>query len=110
VEITCDTVAFIRQGEVIAMRDLHESPEGEIHVTIRARNLSPEILAGLSQWASSVNGDGERLKLSTNSKQHLPQILRYLVTGNVEVYEFTPTHVSLEESFLEIMGDEQGAE
>jgi ABC-2 type transport system ATP-binding protein len=110
VEITCDTVAFIKQGEVIAMRDLHESPEGEVHVTIRARNLSPEILAGLSQWASSVNGDGERLNLSTNSQEHLPQILRYLVAGNVEVYEFTPKHVSLEESFLEIMGDERGSE
>jgi ABC-2 type transport system ATP-binding protein len=110
VEITCDTVVFIKQGEVIAMRDLHQSPEGEIHVTIRAHNLSPEILKGLSQWASSIDGDGERLNLATNSREHLPQILRYLVAGDVEVYEFTPKHVSLEESFLEIMGDEKGSE
>jgi ABC-2 type transport system ATP-binding protein len=110
VEITCDTVAFIKQGEVVATRDLHDSPKGEVHITIRARNLSPQILAGLSQWAPSINGDGERLNLSTHSREHLPQILRYLVTSNVEVYEFTPKHVSLEESFLEIMGDERGSE
>ena len=110
VEITCDTVAFIKQGEVIATRDLHESPEGEVQVSIRAHNLSPEILAGLSQWSVSVRCEGDRLNLLTDSQKHLPQILRYLVAGNVEVYEFTPKHVSLEESFLEIMGDEQGSE
>jgi len=110
VEITCDTVAFIKQGEVIAMRDLHESPEGEVRVTIRARNLSPEILTGLSQWASSINRDGEQLTLSTNSKEHLPQILRFLVDNDVQVYEFTPKHLSLEDSFLEIMGDGRSSE
>jgi ABC-2 type transport system ATP-binding protein len=110
VEITCDTVAFIKQGEVISMRDLHESPEGEVRVTIRALNLSPETLAGLSQWASSINSDGERLTLTTNSNEHLPRILRHLVAGNAEVYEFSPKHLSLEESFLEIMGDERSSE
>ncbi len=108
VEVTCDMVAFIKQGEVIATRDLQETPEGEIHISIRARNVSPGVLAGLSQWASSVRHEGERLDVSINSKEHLPQILRYLVAGNVEVYEFTPKHVSLEESFLAIMGEAQG--
>jgi ABC-2 type transport system ATP-binding protein len=110
VEITCDTVAFIKQGEVISMRNLHESPEGEVRVTIRALNLSPETLAGLSQWASSINSDGERLTLTTNSNEHLPRILQHLVAGNAEVYEFSPKHLSLEESFLEIMGDERSSE
>jgi hypothetical protein len=36
--------------------------------------------------------------------------LRYLIAGNAEVYEFTPKHLSLEESFLEIMGDERSSE
>ncbi len=110
VEITCDTVAFIKQGEVVATRDLHDSPEEEVHITIRARNLSPEILTGLSQWVSSVHVENECLNLSTSSKEHLPQILRYLVTANADVYEFTPKHVSLEESFLQLMGDGRGSE
>lgn len=110
VEITCDIVVFIKQGEVIATRDLRASPDGEVHVAIRARNLQPEILAGLSNWASSVHCEGERLSLSTHSRELLPQILRHLVASNVEVFEFTPQHLSLEESFLRIMGEEQGSE
>jgi len=108
VEITCDTVVFIKQGEVIGTRDLRSSPEGEIHVRVRANNLRQDILPGLSQWTSSAQLEGDRLSLSTNSMDSLPQILRYLVTSNVDIFEFTPERLSLEESFLKIMGEDQG--
>jgi len=108
VEITCDTVVFIKQGEVIGTRDLRSFPEGEIHVRVRANNLRQEILPGLSQWTSSAQLEGDRLSLSTNSMDSLPQILRYLVTSNVDIFEFTPERLSLEESFLKIMGEDQG--
>jgi ABC-2 type transport system ATP-binding protein len=107
VEITCDTVVFIKQGEVIGSRDLHDSP-GEIHVHVRAHNLRPEILPSLSQWTNSAQFEDDRLVLSTNSMDSLPKILRYLVSANVDVFEFTPEHLSLEESFLKIMGEDQG--
>ena len=109
VEITCDTVAFIKQGEVIATRDLRAGPEGEVRVAIRARNLRPDILPALSKWTSSVHLQDGLLTLSTGSMDCLPHILRYLVTSNVDVYEFTPERLSLEESFLKIMGEEQGS-
>jgi len=108
VEITCDTVVFIKQGEVVGSRDLRASPDGEIHVHIRANNLRQEILPGLSPWTSSAHLQNDRLSVSTNSMDLLPQILRYLVTSNVDVFEFTPQRLSLEESFLKIMGEDQG--
>jgi ABC-2 type transport system ATP-binding protein len=108
VEITCDTVDFIKQGEVIGTRDLRACPDGEVHVHIRARNLRQEILPGLAQWTSTAQLQDERLTVSTGSQESLPEILRYLVSSNVDVYEFTPQRLSLEESFLKIMGEDQG--
>jgi len=108
VEITCDTVVFIKQGEVVGSRDLRASPDGAIHVHIRATNLRQEILPGLSSWTSSAHLQNDRLSVSTNSMDLLPQILRYLVTSNVDVFECTPQRLSLEESFLKIMGEDQG--
>jgi ABC-2 type transport system ATP-binding protein len=108
VEITCDTVVFIKQGEVIATRDLRSSPEGEIHVHVRANNLRQELLAGLSQWANATQLQDDRLTFSTNSTDSLPEILRYLISSNVDVFEFTPQRLSLEESFLKIMGEDPG--
>jgi ABC-2 type transport system ATP-binding protein len=106
VEITCDTVVFIKQGEVIATRDLHSSPEGEIHIAIRVGPVAPETVAGLSQWASSVQLAHNRITLSTKSMDALPEILRHLVGAHVDVYEFTPQRLSLEDSFLNIMGED----
>ena len=108
VEITCDTVVFIKHGEVIGSRDLHDSPDGEIHVQVRANNLRQEILAGLTQWTTSAQLQGEHLSLCTDSMDTLPQILRYLVGSNVDVFEFTPERLSLEESFMKLMGEDQG--
>lgn len=108
VEITCDTVAFIKQGEVIGSRDLRTSPDGEIHVHIRAHNLRDDILSGLAQWTNAAHFHDDRLAVSTNSMDTLPHILRYLVASKVDVFEFTPQHLSLEESFLKIMGEDQG--
>jgi ABC-2 type transport system ATP-binding protein len=109
VEITCDTVVFIKQGEVIASRDLHSSPEGEIHVAIRIGPVAPETVAALSQWASNIQFADNRISLSTSSMDALPEILRHLVTRHVDVYEFTPQHLSLEDSFLKIMGEDPGS-
>ena len=108
VEITCDSVVFIKQGEVIGSRDLHGAPDDEIHVHIRAQNLRQEILSGLAQWTTSAQLTGEILILSTRSMDTLPEILRFLVSSGVDVFEFTPRRLSLEESFLKIMGEDQG--
>ena len=108
VEITCDTVVFIKQGEVIGSRDLHGAPDDEIHVHIRAQNLRQEILSGLAQWTTSAQLTGEILMLSTRSVDTLPEILRFLVSSGVQVFEFTPQRLSLEESFLKIMGEDHG--
>jgi ABC-2 type transport system ATP-binding protein len=108
VEITCDTVVFIKQGEVVGSRDLHSAPEGEIHVRVRAHNLRHELLPGLARWSSSVQIQDDRLTFSTHSMDLLPEILRYLVCSNVDVFEFTPERLSLEESFLKIMGEDHG--
>ncbi|HKD72527.1 MAG TPA: ABC transporter ATP-binding protein [Candidatus Acidoferrum sp.] len=108
VEITCDSVVFIKQGEVIGSRDLHGASDGEIHVHIRAQNLRQEILSGLAQWTTSAQLTGEILILSTSSMDTLPEILRFLVSSGADVFEFTPRRLSLEESFLKIMGEDQG--
>jgi ABC-2 type transport system ATP-binding protein len=108
VEITCDTVVFIKQGEVVATRDLHSAPAGEIRVLIRVGPVAPETLAGLAHCASNIHLADGLLSLSTASTDSLPGILRYLVNANVDVYEFTPQHLSLEDSFLKIMGEDSG--
>jgi ABC-2 type transport system ATP-binding protein len=108
VEITCDRVAFIKDGEVVETRQLHGEVEEEITVLIRAVNLTAEVVDGLSQRTSSFRAEGEFLTLSLSSGTLLPEIVRYLVAKGSDVYEVTPQRVSLEERFLQIVGSDGG--
>jgi ABC-2 type transport system ATP-binding protein len=109
VEITCDRVAFIKDGEVVETRQLHgENEKEQTTVSIRALNVTAEVVHGLSQWTPSVRSEGERLTLTLSSGSLLPEVVRYLVAKGANVYEVVPQRLSLEERFLEIVGSDGG--
>ena len=108
VEITCDRVAFIKHGEVLQTHDLKDFTEGATQVTVLARRLAPHVAQGLDRWATGIHAEGERLTLSVSGADLVPEIVRYLVAGGADVYEVTPQKMSLEELFLEIVGEDGG--
>ena len=108
IEITCDEVVFIRDGEVVASRDLRTPDATEVRVVVRARKLTRETIAGLAPWTASALLEEEQLTVTTRSQDVLPDILRHLVTAGADVYQFTPQRLSLEELFLQIMGEDRG--
>ena len=108
VEITCNRVAFLKDGEVVEARQLDEDIEEQTTVSIRAANVTAEIASGLSRWSRSVRTEGGHLTLSVSSGSVVPEIVRYLVAKGADVYEVTPQRLSLEERFLEIVGSDGG--
>lgn len=108
VEITCDRVAFIKHGEVVRISPLKGLVEGELSVEIRARNLTPQIVAELDHWSGNVRQDGEQLSLTLESEATLPLINRFLVEQGVDVYALKPEHISLEDLFIQIVGTDGG--
>ena len=108
VEITCDRVAFIKGGRVLETRQLGASLDGATSVILRARKLGPDVVSGLSRWGSSIRLDGERLSFTVDSTDVLPDLLRYLTAQGVDVYEVRPQQQSLEERFVEVVGEDGG--
>jgi ABC-2 type transport system ATP-binding protein len=108
VEITCDRVAFIKNGEVIRTSSLQTLVEGELTVQVRARGLTPEIAAGLERWSPNVRLDGEHASLTLTGEADLPEINRYLVDQGVDVYALQPQKISLEDLFIQIVGTDGG--
>jgi ABC-2 type transport system ATP-binding protein len=108
VEITCDRVAFIKHGEVLRTSPLQTLVDGELTVEVRARNLTPDIVSGLSRWSKITRADGEHLSITLASETDLPVINRYLVEKGVDVYALRPQHISLEDLFIQIVGTDGG--
>lgn len=108
VEITCDRVAFIKDGEVVETRTLDAEAKEANTVVIRAGKVTDEMLKGLAQWTSSAQYGDARLAFSLSSNTMLPEVVRYLVSAGADIYEVAPQRLSLEERFLQIVGRDGG--
>lgn len=107
VEMTCDRVAFLKQGEVVATKTLHEESAEEVEVEARVARLTSEALGGLERWAHALRLAGERLTFEARAAD-LPEIVRYLAAQGADVYRLAPRQHSLEDLFLEIVGEDGG--
>ena len=116
VEVTCDRVAFIREGHVIHTGSVDALVEGDLTVKIRARAPGgmpgarwAAVLDGLNRWCNGVRVDGEHIALALPNDAGLPTINRYLVHHGADVYAVTPQTFSLEEFFVRVIGGQSAS-
>jgi len=108
IEVTCDRVAFIRHGEVIREIEMDSLEKNLSRVTIRAAGLNRETVAGLARWGGNIQANNGQLVMTLHQERDLPEITRYLVAQNAEVYAITPNRMSLEDIFIETVGEDGG--
>lgn len=109
IEITCDQVVFLRDGEVVANRDLRDSGhDSEVSVSVHATQLSADATAGLSRWATATRHEADQLRFVVKSREVVPEVVRHLVASGAQVFSVTPERVPLEELFVQIMGEDKG--
>ena len=108
VEKTCDRVAFIRSGRILQTSSLKEFEEEALQVVVRVGQPTAELLAGLARFGRDVAqqpGDG-RILLTLADEAQLPALANWVVQSGHSLYELTPTHLSLEERFLQVVGED----
>lgn len=108
VEQSCDRVAFIRQGNVIAIHEMGAWQAGKTEVEIQVSRVAPSTLESLRRVAQEIRLEGRMLRLHVDGESRLPEVVRCLVEGGAEVYSVVPHRVSLEELFLSTMGPDPG--
>ena len=107
VEATCDRVAFVKQGRVVHQLTLGAAPSS-FEVEIRAVPLAPAVVDGLRRFGSVAGRPGDdRVLLRVAGDAVLPEVSRWLVEQGVRLYELRGRRKSLEEWFVDVMGDDQ---
>ena len=116
VEITCDRVAFIKQGEIVYESAMDILVKGETAVRIEAQPRDgvkeetqaewASVIEGLRQWGTILHTDGETITLTVKDISAIPHVNRYLVAQNIDVFSISPQKVSLEDLFIRVI--EQG--
>jgi ABC-2 type transport system ATP-binding protein len=104
VEVTCDRVAFVRDGRVV--RDMQlGAEERELEVEMRLEGPAADVLEGLSRFGSDVRAEGDRVRMRMPSKDDLPEMTRWLGSQGIGLYHLAARRPTLEETFLEVIGD-----
>jgi ABC-2 type transport system ATP-binding protein len=106
VEVTCDRVAFVKQGRVVHEMRLADPPP-LLEVDIRAAPLEDCVVRELERFGTDVARRGDRVVMRVESEHELPAIARWLVERKIDVYGMHSRRKSLEEWFVEVMGDDQ---
>jgi ABC-2 type transport system ATP-binding protein len=103
VEVTCDRVAFVKDGRVVREMTLGAA-ERDLEVELRLERTSPVILEGLAQFGRDLRQDGSGLRLRVDGEERLPEMTRWLAAQGVGLYHLAARRPSLEEVFLEVVG------
>jgi hypothetical protein len=64
------------------------------------------IVAGLERWSPDLRVDGPVIALTLTGEDDLPAINRYLVEQGANVYALAPQTLSLEDLFIQIVGNQ----
>jgi ABC-2 type transport system ATP-binding protein len=112
VEATCDRVAFVKRGRIVEERRLSAPTEVldvEIRVSLSAgKPVGATILEGLSRFGTNlVLRRPDLIALRTDSEAAVPAIVSWLVQEGVEIHAVQPRRKSLEDVFLDVMGDDE---
>ena len=106
VEATCDRVIFVKQGSVVREMSLTE-PEQIVSDELRIDRLDSATLEGLQVFGRDVRLSRGTVILQVDSEDVMPDIARWLVGQGIAIHALSTRRKSLEEWFIEVMGEDQ---
>jgi ABC-2 type transport system ATP-binding protein len=107
VEATCDRVVFVKRGRVVDELRLTASNE-LLDVEIRVGSITSTVLNGLTTFGTNiVQARPDLIALRTETEAVIPAIVSWLVHQGVQIHAVQPRRRSLEDVFLDVMGDDE---
>jgi ABC-2 type transport system ATP-binding protein len=103
VEVTCDRVAFVKDGRVVREMTLGAA-ERDLEVELRLDRAPPPVLEGLSRFGRDVREEDGRVLLRVEGEERLPEMSRWLAAQGIGLYRLAARRRSLEDVFLEVVG------
>jgi ABC-type multidrug transport system ATPase subunit len=106
VEATCDRVTFVKNGRVVHEMTLTNAA-GTLDVELRVGAVDEALLEGLAAFGTGITRDDTLVRMHANAESVLPELARWLVGRGVALYELRCRRKTLEEWFVEVMGEDQ---
>lgn len=105
IELMCDRIGVIKNGELIAVRNLHEKTDTEqriVHLDVDPMDQAIEIIQ--SEPFIKVLEADDQLQIQIN-RNDVPRLVTTLVEKDIQVYGVSVIKSTLEDQFLEMIGE-----
>jgi ABC-2 type transport system ATP-binding protein len=103
VEVTCDRVAFVKEGRVVREMTLGAA-ERDLEVELRLDLVTPAVLEGLGRFGRDVREEDGQVRVRVDGENRLPEMSRWLAAQGIGLYHLAARRRSLEDVFLEVVG------
>jgi ABC-2 type transport system ATP-binding protein len=105
VEVTCDRAVFVKGGRVVAETRLGPRSR-DLELELRLDRRTPGLLDGIARFGHDLRLEGETLLMAVASEERLPELSRWLASEGVGIYHMAARPRSLEEVFLDVVGED----
>lgn len=104
VQQTCDRVAIINRGEIKTEGSIDELLNTESWVEAEVSSIEKAQQA-LTKWQSTPSDKLNTIRIQT-TREYIPEVVKTLVDQNIELYRIGETKRTLEEFFLDVVGEQ----
>jgi ABC-2 type transport system ATP-binding protein len=109
VELTCDRVAVLHRGKVVAAGRVEELLRPTHQVEIRAEGLDGAAVERLRALALRLEGAAGRWVAEVTRAEDIPELAAAVVSSGARLEALVPRRETLEEAFLRLVGDDEAA-
>lgn len=105
IELMCDRIGIIQNGELIAIKDLHEKAETNeyiVNLDVYPVEESIDILRKMNGIEILDTSRGIQIK---TYKDNIPFLVTTLVRNDIEIYGVNVLQSTLEDQFIEMIGE-----
>lgn len=105
IELMCDRIGIIQNGELIAIKDLHEKAEtNEYIVSLDVYPVEESINILRKMEGMEILSTDKRIQIKT-IKDNIPFLVTTLVQNDIEIYGVNVLQSTLEDQFIEMIGE-----
>lgn len=107
IELMCDRVGLIKNGEMIAIQDVHEVTEQESEAILLTMEVSPtNRVLEILKTELTIEATATDNKISIRcEREKIPGIVKTLVHHDILVYQVTISKTTLEDKFFDLIGE-----
>lgn len=103
IEMTCDNVAILKDGQVVRQGKIDDLLAAPSVVNMRVVGVTPGLIAALQSLSHTVTQDGENVTATIGDEAIIPELVAATVKEGGRLMSLIPMRESLEDLFIRVV-------